>query len=106
VPPTDDGRNPRGELGRRGFGPSSTGSSPAAGWPTSRRAARRKLEVAADATEDPPHRVIGLPQDTIALCDALRRADTIGTARIVIATPLSSEGLWLAVLDPLRRATR
>ena len=53
--------------------------------------------------------MIELPQDANAyaaqLYDALRQADTIGAARIIIATPPSSEGLRLAVLDRLRRAT-
>jgi len=58
--------------------------------------------------------VIELPHDATVLYDALRRAHAIGTgiaigigaARIVIATPPYPEGLRLAVLDPLRRATR
>ena len=50
--------------------------------------------------------MIGPPRDATALYDGPRQAHTIGAGRIIIATPPSSGGLWLAVLDPLLRATR
>jgi hypothetical protein len=40
-----------------------------------------------------------------ALYDALRSADALGCARIVIESPPSADGLWRAVVDRLRRAT-
>jgi hypothetical protein len=39
------------------------------------------------------------------LYDALRSADTLGCARILIEMPPSADGLWRAVVDRLRRAT-
>jgi L-threonylcarbamoyladenylate synthase len=63
-----------------------------------------------DATHVPgPHTAISMPRDARlyagALYDALRSADALGCARIVIESPPSSDGLWRAVVDRLRRAT-
>jgi hypothetical protein len=40
-----------------------------------------------------------------ALYDALRSADTLGCAKILVEMPPSFDGLWRAVVDRLRRAT-
>ncbi|MFM8816842.1 MAG: L-threonylcarbamoyladenylate synthase [Phycisphaerales bacterium] len=63
-----------------------------------------------DATHVPgPHTAISMPRDARlyagALYDALRSADALGCARIVIESPPSADGLWRAVVDRLRRAT-
>jgi L-threonylcarbamoyladenylate synthase len=56
-----------------------------------------------------PHTGITMPRDArlyaSILYDALRSADTLGCARILIEMPPSADGLWRAVVDRLRRAT-
>ncbi|MFM8640136.1 MAG: L-threonylcarbamoyladenylate synthase [Planctomycetota bacterium] len=56
-----------------------------------------------------PHTAIGMPRDArlyaSALYDALRSADSLGCARILVEMPPSSDGLWRAVVDRLTRAT-
>jgi L-threonylcarbamoyladenylate synthase len=56
-----------------------------------------------------PHEAIVMPRapDAYAgrLYEALRDADASGHGRIVVELPPSSEGMWLAVHDRLRRAT-
>jgi L-threonylcarbamoyladenylate synthase len=56
-----------------------------------------------------PHTAIAMPRDArlyaSAMYDALRSADGLGCAAIVIESPPSSDGLWRAVVDRLRRAT-
>jgi L-threonylcarbamoyladenylate synthase len=56
-----------------------------------------------------PHTAIAMPRDArlyaSALYDALRSADGLGCAKIVVESPPSSDGLWRAVVDRLRRAT-
>jgi L-threonylcarbamoyladenylate synthase len=63
-----------------------------------------------DATHVPsPHTAIAMPKDArlygSALYDALRSADSLGCAKILIEMPPSADGLWHAVVDRLRRAT-
>jgi L-threonylcarbamoyladenylate synthase len=57
----------------------------------------------------PPNQPIGMPRraDQYArrMYDALRQADGLGCARILIELPPSNNGLWLAVHDRLKRAT-
>jgi L-threonylcarbamoyladenylate synthase len=56
----------------------------------------------------PPHRAVVLPETAegcaAGLYAALREADDSGAARILIEEPPSREGLWLAILDRMRRA--
>jgi L-threonylcarbamoyladenylate synthase len=56
-----------------------------------------------------PHTAITMPRDArlyaSALYDALRSADSLGCARILVEMPPSSDGLWRAVVDRLMRAT-
>ncbi|MHC4210194.1 MAG: L-threonylcarbamoyladenylate synthase [Planctomycetota bacterium] len=56
-----------------------------------------------------PHEAIPMPRapDAYAgrLYEALREADALEPGRIVVELPPSSEGMWLAVHDRLRRAT-
>ena len=56
-----------------------------------------------------PHRVIRMEPDAEGyarmLYAGLREAEATGFARIVIEEPAGREGVWLAVLDRLRRAT-
>ena len=56
-----------------------------------------------------PHTATAMPRDAAvyasALYDALRSVDSLGCARILIEAPPSSDGLWRAVVDRLRRAT-
>jgi L-threonylcarbamoyladenylate synthase len=63
-----------------------------------------------DATHVPsPHTAISMPKDArlygSALYDAMRSADTLGCAKILVEMPPSFDGLWRAVVDRLRRAT-
>lgn len=63
-----------------------------------------------DAAHVPsPHTAISMPKDArlygSALYDALRSADTLGCAKILVEMPPSFDGLWRAVVDRLRRAT-
>lgn len=57
----------------------------------------------------PPNQPIGMPRraDQYArrMYDALRQADGMGCARILIELPPNDNGLWLAVHDRLKRAT-
>jgi L-threonylcarbamoyladenylate synthase len=57
----------------------------------------------------PPHRALLMPQGAgdyaRMLYGTLRRADELGVDRIVIETPPSTNEVWLAVIDRLRRAT-
>lgn len=56
-----------------------------------------------------PHTTITMPRDArlyaSTLYDALRSADSLGCARILVEMPPSSDGLWRAVVDRLQRAT-
>ena len=56
-----------------------------------------------------PHTGITMPRDPhlygSTLYDALRSADTLGCAHILVEMPPSADGLWRAVVDRLRRAT-
>lgn len=56
-----------------------------------------------------PHRAIVMPAEAEAyaakLYDALREADALKMARMVIELPPRTDGLWAAIHDRLRRAT-
>jgi L-threonylcarbamoyladenylate synthase len=56
----------------------------------------------------PPHRSIEMPQGAgdyaKRLYDALREADAAGCARIVIESPPTTNEMWKAIHDRLRRA--
>jgi L-threonylcarbamoyladenylate synthase len=62
-----------------------------------------------DTEVRPPHQVIRMDPDAEAyarmLYAGLREAEATGLGRIVIEEPAGREGVWLAVLDRLRRAT-
>ena len=109
------------DIGEQGASPGTAARhyaprTPAALVPTSAvRASLAKEPLPAavlcfDATHVPgPHTAIAMPRDArlyaSALYDALRSADTLGCARILVEMPPSSDGLWRAVVDRLRRAT-
>ena len=63
-----------------------------------------------DAPVLPPHRAIVMPRTAEAyaarLYAALREADEMPGAMILVVRPASREGLWSAVLDRLGRATQ
>ena len=72
-----------------------------------RGSSRKRLNGFEPLTSLPDHVELGRldEADDLRMQHPLRQAHTIGALRIIIAPPLSSEGLWRAVLDPLRRAT-
>lgn len=82
-------------------------------FPAMQAAAARQAKIVL-VTHDPtvrlesPHEVMVLPADAGAyarvLYASLRQADTLGASSIMILLPDTTDGLWAAVIDRLKRA--